>query len=460
MNRKQILVIDDEENMRHFLKSLLVKEGYEVSLAGDGLEGLQLLEAQIFDIILCDIRMPHMDGLEFLKNLQGKNSAATIITMSAYGTIDLAIETMQLGAYDYISKPFKPPEIILTLKKAEERERLRRENLLLRQEVEKKYNFHNIIGKSPQIASLCEMIKKIAQHKTPVLITGESGTGKELVAKAIHYNSPRSSRIMLAINCSAIPETLLESELFGYIKGAFTGAISNRKGLFEEASEGSILLDEVGELSPALQVKLLRVLQEGEIRRLGEQHPVYIDVHIIAATSKDLSHEVSRGAFREDLFYRLNVLHAHIPPLRERAGDIPLLIDHFIQKYNDLCNLHIEGIAPPALKMLMNYRWPGNVRELENVIERSMVMTDNARIGEQDLPESIKRNETDGVDDPAETEYSIKKMEKMMEEKLIRKALEKTRGNKSRAARILEISYPALLSKINDYRIEQQNKID
>ena len=460
MNRKQILVIDDEENMRHFLKSLLVKEGYEVSLAADGLEGLQLLEEQIFDIILCDIRMPHMDGLEFLKNLQGKNSAATIITMSAYGTIDLAIETMQLGAYDYISKPFKPPEIILTLKKAEERERLRRENLLLRQEVEKKYNFHNIIGKSPQIVSLCEMIKKIAQHKTPVLITGESGTGKELVAKAIHYNSPRSSRIMLAINCSAIPETLLESELFGYIKGAFTGAISNRKGLFEEAAEGSILLDEVGELSPALQVKLLRVLQEGEIRRLGEQHPVYIDVRIIAATAKDLSHEVSRGAFREDLFYRLNVLHAHIPPLRERAGDIPLLIDHFIQKYNDLCNLRIEGIASPALRMLMNYRWPGNVRELENVIERSMVMTDNARIGEQDLPESIKRNETDGVDDPAETEYSIKKMEKMMEEKLIRKALERTRGNKSRAARILEISYPALLSKINDYRIEQQNKID
>jgi two-component system response regulator AtoC len=394
-----------------------------------------------------------MDGLEFLKNLQSKNSAATIITMSAYGTLDLAIETMQLGAYDYISKPFKPPEIILTLKKAEERERLRRENLLLRQEVEKKYNFHNIIGKSPQIVSLCEMIKKIAQHKTPVLITGESGTGKELVAKAIHYNSPRSSRIMLAINCSAIPETLLESELFGYKKGAFTGAISNRKGLFEEASEGSILLDEIGELSPALQVKLLRVLQEGEIRRLGEQHPIYIDVRIIAATAKDLSREVPRGTFREDLFYRLNVLYVHIPPLRERAEDIPLLVDHFIQKYNDSGDLHIKGITPPALKMLINYRWPGNVRELENVIERSMVMTDNARIDAQDLPESISRNEAEGADEGAETEYSIKKMGKMMEEKLIRRALERTRGNKSRAARILEISYPALLSKINDYGI-------
>ena len=455
MNCKQILVIDDEENMRHFLKSLLAKEGYEVFLAADGLEGLQLLEEQIFDIILCDIRMPRMDGLEFLKNLQGKNSAATIITMSAYGTIDLAIETMQLGAYDYISKPFKPPEIILTLKKAEERERLRRENMLLRQEVEKKYNFHNIIGKSPQIVSLCEMIKKIAQHKTPVLITGESGTGKELVAKAIHYNSPRSSRIMLAINCSAIPETLLESELFGYKKGAFTGATLNRKGLFEEASEGSILLDEIGELSPALQVKLLRVLQEGEIRRLGEQHPIYIDVRIIAATAKDLSREAHRGTFREDLFYRLNVLNVHIPPLRERAEDIPLLVDHFIQKYNDSGGLHIKGITPPALKMLINYRWPGNVRELENVIERSMVMTDNARIDAQDLPESISRNESDGADEGAETECSIKKMEKMMEKKLIRRALERTRGNKSRAARILEISYPALLSKINDYGIEQ-----
>ena len=455
MHGKKILVIDDEENMRHFLRSLLTKEGYEVSLAADGLEGLQQIEEQIFDIILCDIRMPRMDGLEFLKNMQRKNSSATIITMSAYGTIDLAIETMQLGAYDYISKPFKPPEIILTLKKAEERERLRRENLILRQEVEQKYNFHNIIGKSPQIVSLCETIKKAAQHKIPVLITGESGTGKELVAKAIHYNSPRSHRIMLAINCSAIPETLLESELFGYKKGAFTGAISNHKGLFEEAHEGSIFLDEIGEISPALQVKLLRVLQEGEIRRLGEQHPVYVDVRIIAATAKDLSREVHRGAFREDLFYRLNVLPVPIPPLRERADDIPRLVDHFIQKYNASSDLHITGITPAALKTLINYRWPGNVRELENAIERSMVMTDGFKIDEQDLPESVCRKKTDSLEDASETEYSIKKMEKMMEEKLIRKALERTRGNKSRAARILEISYPALLSKINEYRIEQ-----
>ncbi len=454
MNNKRILVIDDEENMRHFLKSLLGKEGYDVWLAADGFAGLQLLEEHMFDIILCDIRMPHMDGLEFLKQIQGKNQGSTIITMSAYGTIDLAIETMQLGAYDYISKPFKPPEIMLTLKKAEERERLRRENRVLRQEIEKKYNFHNIIGKSPQIISLCETIKKLAQHKTPVLITGESGTGKELVAKALHFNSPRSNQMLLTINCSAIPESLLESELFGYKRGAFTGAVSNRKGLFEEADEGSIFLDEIGEISPALQVKLLRVLQEGEIRRLGEQQPIHIDVRIIAATAKDLAHEVSQGTFREDLFYRLNVVSVHIPPLRERSSDIPLLVTHFIQKYNDTCGLHIKGITPGALKILAHYHWPGNVRELENVIERSMVMTDNVTLNEQDLPEHIRKYGTEEGNEYT-PEYSIKKMEKIVEEKLIRKALERTRGNKSRAAKILEISYPALLSKISEYRIQQ-----
>lgn len=454
MNNKRILVIDDEENMRHFLKSLLVKEGYDVSLAADGLEGLQLLEDHIFDIILCDIRMPQMDGLEFLKQIQGRNNGSIIITMSAYGTIDLAIETMQHGAYDYISKPFKPPEIILTLKKAEERERLRRENQALRQEVEKKYDFYNIIGKSPQIISLCETIKKIAQHKTPVLIFGESGTGKELVAKALHYNSPRRNQMLLAINCSAIPEPLLESELFGYKKGSFTGAVSNRKGLFEEAHEGSIFLDEIGEISPALQVKLLRVLQEGEIRRLGEQQPIHIDVRIIAATAKDLAREVSQGAFREDLYYRLNVITVHVSPLRERSSDIPLLVAHFMQKYNDACGLHIEGITPGAIKMLMRYHWPGNVRELENVIERSMVMTDNATLNEHDLPQYIRKYGSEEENDIS-PEYSIKKMEKIMEEKLIRKALERTRGNKSRAAKILEISYPALLSKISEYGIRQ-----
>ena len=457
MQHKTLLVIDDEENMRHVLKSMLTKEGYEVSLAADGREGLQRLAEQHFDFILCDIKMPRMDGIEFLKNLQSTHNPATIITMSAYGTIDLAIETMHLGAYDYISKPFKPAEIILTLKKAEERERLQKENVLLREEVQRKYNFQNLIGKSSHVMHLCEMIKKIAQHKSPVLITGASGTGKELVAKAIHYNGARSTQPFSAINCGAIPENLLESELFGHKKGAFTGAIYDRRGIFEEADGGTILLDEIGELPHPLQVKLLRVLQEGEIRRVGGDRCLSIDVRIIAATAKDLSQEAKQGAFREDLFYRLNVLPIHIPPLRERREDIPLLVTYFLQKYNRQCGLAIQEITPSALKLLINYSWPGNVRELENIIERTMVMTDKTTIGEHDLPDYMRTTSIEDINDSLINEYSIKKMERILEEKLIRKALIKTHGNKTRAVKLLEISYPALLSKIEEYGIAHED---
>ena len=457
MQHKTLLVIDDEENMRHVLKSMLTKEGYEVSLAADGREGLQRLAEQHFDFILCDIKMPRMDGIEFLKNLQNTHNPATIITMSAYGTIDLAIETMHLGAYDYISKPFKPAEIILTLKKAEERERLQKENVLLREEVQRKYNFQNLIGKSSHVMHLCEMIKKIAQHKSPVLITGASGTGKELVAKAIHYNGARSTQPFSAINCGAIPENLLECELFGHKKGAFTGAIYDRRGIFEEADGGTILLDEIGELPHPLQVKLLRVLQEGEIRRVGEDRCLTIDVRIIAATAKDLSQEAKQGAFREDLFYRLNVLPIHIPPLRERREDIPLLVTYFLQKYNRQCGLTIQEITPSALQLLINYSWPGNVRELENIIERTMVMTDKTTIGEHDLPDYMRTTSIEDINDSLINEYSIKKMERMLEEKLIRKALIKTHGNKTRAVKLLEISYPALLSKIEEYGIAHED---
>jgi len=456
MQNKTLLVIDDEENMRHVLQSMLTKEGYDVTLAADGLEGLQQLSKQPFDFILCDIKMPRMDGLAFLKTLQGTHTPSTIITMSAYGTIDLAIETMQLGAYDYISKPFKPAEIILTLKKAEERERLKKENVLLREEVQRKYNFQNFIGKSSHVMHLCEMIKKIALHKSPVLITGESGTGKELVAKAIHYNGPRSNQPFSAINCGAIPENLLESELFGHKRGAFTGAIYDRRGIFEEADGGSILLDEIGELPHPLQVKLLRVLQEGEIRRVGEDRSLTIDVRIIAATAKDLSQEAKKGDFREDLFYRLNVLPVHILPLRERREDIPPLVTHFLQKYNKQSGLSIQGITPQAQKLLINYHWPGNVRELENIIERTMVMNDKTTIDEHDLPDYIKHAKIDDINGSLAEEYSIKKMELIMEQKLIRKALTKTHGNKTRAAKLLEISYPALLSKIEEYGIEYE----
>ena len=452
--RKKLLVIDDEENMRHFLKAMLDKEGYEVFLAADGRQGLDQLEQQDFDTILCDIRMPRMDGLEFLKQVSSKTLPSTIITMSAYGTIDLAIETMKLGAYDYISKPFKPDEILLILKKAEERERLRKENSILRSEVERKYSFSNLIGKSRQILDIFEVIKKVSGVKISVLLSGESGTGKELVAKALHYNSPRKDKTFLAINCGAIPEALLETELFGHKKGSFTGAIQDRKGFFEEADEGTLFLDEIGDIPLNLQVKLLRALQEGEVRRVGEDRALLIDVRVIAATSKDLLHEVKAGAFREDLYYRLNVLPIHIPPLRERKEDIPLLVEHFIQKHNNSHALSCKGVTQGALKSLLDYSWPGNIRELENIIERSMILAERETIDIDSIPENIKAYGAGDASHIPEDDFSIKKMSRMMEEKLIRKALKKTGGNKTRAAKLLELSYPALLSKITDYGVE------
>ena len=338
---KRILIVDDEENFRHMLSVILIKEGYEVETAPNGEEGLQKATGSPFDQILCDIRMPRMDGLEFLREMRKIGGEATIVMMSAYGTVDIAIEAMKLGAYDYISKPFKPDEIILTLRKAEEREQLRRENQFLRKEVAKEYSFENIVSKNEKMQKMFDVIKKVSQYKSTVLITGESGTGKELVARALHYNSERSQNPFIPVNCGAIPENLLESELFGHAKGAFTDAIRTKKGLFEEADGGTLFLDEIGELPTQLQVKLLRVLQDGEIRRIGESKSIQIDVRIVAATVKDLVKEVNEGRFREDLFYRLNVLPIHIPPLRERKEDIPLLIHHFIKKYNQAMNKNV-----------------------------------------------------------------------------------------------------------------------
>ncbi|MCK5186366.1 MAG: sigma-54-dependent Fis family transcriptional regulator, partial [Deltaproteobacteria bacterium] len=334
MSSKRILIIDDEENMLHMLKTILSKEGYEIVTAGNGIEGLEKIETNLFDTILCDLRMPEMDGLSFLKTVKVKNIDSTIIMMSAYGTIDLAVEAMKHGAYDYISKPFKPDEIILTLKKSEERERLRKENILLKKEINKEFGLENIITKNDKMLQIFETIHKISDYDTSVLILGESGTGKELVAKAIHYNSKRSGKPFVAINCGAIPENLLESELFGYVKGAFTDANQNKKGLFEEANGGTLLLDEIGELPSNLQVKLLRALQEGEVRKVGDTKQIKLDVRIIAATSKNLGQEVRNDSFREDLFYRLNVIQIDLPPLRERREDIPLLINHFLNRYN------------------------------------------------------------------------------------------------------------------------------
>jgi len=451
---KRILIVDDEENFRHMLSVILIKEGYEVETASNGEEGLKKGVASPFDQILCDIRMPRMDGLEFLKAIQKTGAEATIIVMSAYGTVDIAIEAMKLGAYDYISKPFKPDEIILTLRKAEEREQLRRENQLLRREVTKEYSFENIVSKNEKMQNIFDVIKKVAQYKSTVLISGESGTGKELVARALHYNGERSPNPFIPVNCGAIPENLLESELFGHAKGAFTDAIRTKKGLFEEADGGTLFLDEIGELPGQLQVKLLRVLQEGEIRRIGELKPIQIDVRIVAATVKDLAKEVNEGRFREDLFYRLNVLPIHIPPLRERKEDIPLLIHHFIQKFDQAMNKNVTDIDHKALEGLMNYKWYGNVRELENTIERAIVLTDKNIIELENLPIEIQNFKEEFQLEPlADEEYSIKKASKSLEINLIKKALKKTKGNHTHSARLLEISHRALLYKIKEYGI-------
>jgi len=454
MISKRILIVDDEESFRHMLSVILVKEGYEVETSSSAEEGLRKAAASSFDQILCDIRMPGMDGLGFLREMKKSEFETTIIVMSAYGTADIAIEAMKLGAYDYISKPFKPDEIILTLRKAEEREQLRRENQRLRKEVAREYSFENIVSKNEKMQKIFDVIKKVSQYKSTVLVTGESGTGKELVARALHYNSDRSQKAFIAVNCGAIPENLLESELFGHAKGAFTDAIRTKKGLFEEADGGTLFLDEIGELPGPLQVKLLRVLQDGEIRRIGESRPIQIDVRIVAATVKDLPKEVNEGRFREDLFYRLNVLPLHVPPLRERKEDIPLLIHHFIGKYNRAMNKNITSVDHRAMETLMSYKWYGNVRELENTIERAVVLSEKNNIESENLPVEIQDfKEELKIETPPDEEYSIKKASKSLEVNLIKKALQKTKGNHTHAARLLEISHRALLYKIKEYEI-------
>ena len=456
MTKKRILIIEDEANMRHMLEVLLGKSGYEITSATDGQEGLELLEGQVFHFILCDIKMPRMDGMAFLKLAKKKLIDATVIMMSAYGTVDTAIEAMKLGAYDYISKPFKTDEVLLTLKKAEERERLKEENIKLQnriKKIEQKYSFKNIVARSEAMAGVFDLVRNVADHKTTVLITGESGTGKELIARAIHNDGNRSDGPMVFINCGGIPENLLESELFGYKKGAFTDAVKDKIGHFEEAHRGTLFLDEIGELPLPLQVKLLRVLQEEEITPLGDIGSRKIDVRIIAATSKDLHKEAGEGRFREDLFYRINVMAIHLPPLRERRGDIPLLIGYFIDLFNKKLGKNIEGLSSEAMPILMAYSWPGNVRELENFIERAMLLAKGRWITPVELPPSITSDH--GIPSSGDPEHtlSIKKASRRLERNLIHRVLELTGGNRSKASKILEISRPMLISKIKDYQL-------
>jgi two-component system response regulator AtoC len=450
---KNVLVIDDEPNMRHMLTALLEKAGYAVTVAADGIDGLSILESKAFDLILCDVRMPRMDGLSFLKQITEQGLNTTTIVMSAYGTIDTAVEAMKLGAVDYISKPFKADEILLKLAQFEEKGRLREENLRLRDAVQGTFSFQNMVAKSQAMRAIFETIRKIADYKTTVLITGESGTGKELIARAIHYNGIRKDKPMVAVNCGGLPENLLESELFGYAKGAFTDAGKDKKGIFQEATGGTFFLDEIGELPLSLQVKLLRVLQDEMVRPLGSAEAVKVDVRIIAATAANLAEAVQEGTFRDDLFYRINVLHIEVPPLRDRKEDIPLLANHFMEKFDKRLRKEITEIQPEALRALMAYPWPGNVRELENVIERTMVLTERSHIHVSELPDKIRGPHASIVPPWPSQETSLKANTMVLEKALIERALRETDNNRTRAAKLLGISHPTLLSKMKIYGI-------
>lgn len=454
----KILVVDDEESMRHMLSVMLKKHGYDAVTAESAECALEVLKKEEFDFILCDIRMPGMGGLGFLKALGGVpgvpgGAEKTVIMMSAFGTMDTAIECMKAGAYDFISKPFKADEIVLTIMKAEERERLKMENRQLRREARNRMN--EFITNDPAMLDLLAMVRKVADYNTTVLITGESGTGKELVARALHYNGNRSSKPFVALNCGAIPPNLLESELFGHVKGAFTDAVSNKNGLFQEASGGTIFLDEIGDIPFELQVKLLRVLEEREIRRVGDTRSRKIDVRVVAATAKDLSKEIISGGFREDLYYRLNVIGVNVPPLRERIGDVELLSGHFSKIFARRYSRDLKGITEKALEALKAYRWPGNVRELENIMERAVLLEEGEYVDTGTLPFSSGQG-GGGSAVPgglSSEQMSIKKRSMELEKELITEALKQSGGNKTHAAKILEISHRALLYKIKNYAL-------
>jgi two-component system response regulator PilR (NtrC family) len=459
MFKDKILVADDEQSMREFLDIMLKKEGYKVSLAPNGEEVLKLAEKDIFDLILMDLRMPKMDGIAVLKKIKTLSPETIVIIITAYASADTAIRAMKEGAYDYITKPFKVDEIKLIIKNALEKKYLEKENILLKQVVRDRYHFNNIIGQSPKMLSLYDLLEKVAPTKTNILIAGESGTGKELVAKAIHYNSPRKDKPFVTLNCGAIPESLIESELFGHMKGAFTDAIATKKGLFEMADEGTIFLDEISELPLLMQVKLLRVLQDKEFKRVGGTEDIRVDVRIISATNKDLEESVRQKIFREDLFYRLNVIQIKLPSLRERREDISLLAMHFLRKYSEELNKKITGISPETLRILLDYDYPGNVRELQNIIERAVALETTQELTPQNLSSYLdqqvpsKRGHID-LDIPNEG-IDLEKVVEELERNLLLKALDKTKGIKKKAAELLHINFRSMRYRLEKYGLNQ-----
>jgi two-component system response regulator PilR (NtrC family) len=455
MIEDKILVVDDEQSMREFLDIMLKKEGYKVSLASNGEEVLKYIGKDIFDLVLLDIRMPKMDGITVLRKIKSTSPETVVIMITAYDSSDTAIKAMKEGAYDYIPKPFKIDEIKLIIKNALEKKHLQKENILLKQVVRDRYVFENIIGQSPKMLALYDLLEKVAPTKTNVLITGESGTGKELVAKAIHFNSPRKEKPFVTLNCGAIPEALIESELFGHMKGAFTDAIATKKGLFEVADEGTIFLDEISELPLMMQVKLLRVLQNREFKRVGGTEDIHVDVRIIAATNKDLEKAVKEKRFREDLYYRLNVIQIKLPSLRERREDIPVLAAHFLKRYSEELNKNISGISPEALHLFLNYEYPGNVRELQNIIERAVALGTDQELTAHNLriylDEQIhtKKGMID-LDIPNEG-IDLEKVVEDLERTLLLKALDKTRGIKKKAAELLHINFRSMRYRLEKY---------
>lgn len=452
MAGEKILVVDDEAINREFLSEMLSMEGYEVITSADGIEALDNIKETNFDLVLTDLMMPKLDGIALLSQIKELSPQTLGIVFTGFVSIESAVKAMKAGAFDYITKPLQLEEVKIAIKKAFEFQRLQRENLSLRRQLKKKYFFENMIGDSEGIQEVFHLIETVADSDSNILILGESGTGKELVARAIHYNSQRQNSPLIPVNCGAIPESLLESELFGHEKGAFTGAIAARVGRFELAKGGTIFLDEIAEMSPALQVKLLRVLQEHEFERVGGTKTIKINVRIIAATNQDLDEAVAKRTFREDLYYRLNVIPIKLPPLRERKSDVPLLFAHFLEHFNLEKKKKLEGIAPEAMNILINYRWPGNVRELENLVERLVILQGKGVVNPVDLPEKFRGGGTNNQDTPKimipDEGISFREITEQFERDLILQALNRTKWVKNKAAKLLGLNRTTLVEKI------------
>ncbi|MCG5051953.1 MAG: sigma-54 dependent transcriptional regulator [Myxococcales bacterium] len=449
MQRARILIVDDEANARNALSELLKEEGYAVETAADGFKALGKMAEFGPDLVLTDLKMPGMDGLELLRRTHEMREDVVVVVMTAFGAVETAVTAMRNGAADYLTKPINMNELLLVLNRELEHLRLRREAGNLKQRLAERYSYENIIGNAPVMQEIFKMVTQVASSRASVLITGESGTGKELIAAAIHQRSPRAAGPFVKLHCAALAETLLESELFGHERGAFTGALGRRDGRFMQANKGTLFLDEIGEISPSTQVKLLRFLQEHEFERVGGNETIRVDVRVIAATNRDLKAEVAGGRFREDLYYRLNVINLEMPPLRARTSDIPLLSTYFLRKYaaenERVADRAIEGFTDEALEYLVNYPWPGNVRELENTIERAVVMCNGRRIGVGELPPHLRPKEGRGIQIPGSTLEEI-------ENYAIRKTLEITAGSTSKAAEILGISVRKVQYKLHEYQ--------